>query len=722
MLRAGSTIADGRYRIVEPIGEGSMGRVYRAYDARLETDVVVKFPLPPGSDLRGSEQLERFGRELHSLVALSHPHIVRVIDAGDLGGEPYVVMQYLAGGTLRDRQDRNGGSLPPVALADWLTEVSRALDFVHAQGFIHRDVKPANILFDVHGNPYLGDFGIIKALASSQESDARGNELTAPGYLLGTPSYIAPEIVMGAAADGRADQYSLALTVHEVLTGRNYMAGASPSATLVNQTTVAPPALADLIPSMSRRLSDAIHRALAKDPAERFPNCSTLAREILHDLPIGGEGTAKAAPANVGRSGISTAFLASPMLKGDRKPGRRVVFAIVGLAALALVAPLLLWRWLAPGHGGDEHGRSHVVARPLAAAPDSRININIAYGTEKRRWLEAALTEFGKTPDGQRIRVTLVPKGSVDGAQAVLNGPGNMPIHVWSPASSAYRDTFERSWIEKHKTSPIAEAKDLALTPMVFVMWKARHEAFVKHYGAVTFRTVGQAMREPKGWEAIAQRSEWGSAFKFSHTDPVRSNSGLLSLVLVAYDFAGKQRGLRRTDVEKHELRGQLVDFETNVTARHGSLVDSTGHLMEDMVNRGPSEYDCLLVYENLAIDFMKLARDRWGESGELRVIYPDPNIWNENPYYILNVPWSSPVEREASLKFLAFLMSEPIQRAALKYGFRPGDPSIGLHNSESPLVRAATYGVRVDVPRVCEPPRAEVVKTLLGIARAIER
>src|SRR5262249_53416308 len=133
-IRAGTEVAEGRYRILEAIGEGSMGRVYRAYDRHLETDVVLKFPLPPGADLSGTDQLDRFGREVKSLVALGHPHIVRVLDAGDVGGNPYVVMQYLAGGTLRERIARLPGGMPPSTLGDWLADVARALDFVHAQG------------------------------------------------------------------------------------------------------------------------------------------------------------------------------------------------------------------------------------------------------------------------------------------------------------------------------------------------------------------------------------------------------------------------------------------------------------------------------------------------------------------------------------------------------------------------------------------------------------
>ena len=154
-----------------------MGQVYLAYDHNLNTDVVVKFPVAADKSSAGPEFLDRFAREIRSLVELSHPHIVKVFDVGELEGHPFVVMEFLAGGSLKDRMPRGPGGellpMPPRSLSDWLLEIAKALDFVHAQKHIHRDVKPANILFDRHGNAFLGDFGIIKALAT-EEADWQG--------------------------------------------------------------------------------------------------------------------------------------------------------------------------------------------------------------------------------------------------------------------------------------------------------------------------------------------------------------------------------------------------------------------------------------------------------------------------------------------------------------------------------------------------------------------
>jgi Ca-activated chloride channel family protein len=261
------------------------------------------------------------------------------------------------------------------------------------------------------------------------------------------------------------------------------------------------------------------------------------------------------------------------------------------------------------------------------------------------------------------------------------------------------------------------KGENLALTPMVFVMWEGRHAAFIKKYGKVNFETVGRAMRVPGGWGAIAGEPGWGR-FKFGHTHPNQSNSGLITLILLAYEVSKKERGLSTDDLDRAGFSRWLREFERDVARPGGSLTHSTGTLMREMVLRGPSQYDCILIYENLVIDYLEAARDRWGE---LHVDYPDPNLWNEHPYYILDVPWSEPAHRDAAAEYLKFLMGESMQRRALEHGFRPGNPEVSVRFAESPLIRHAPRGIRIELPRMCEPPRAEVVKGLLAAYGRIE-
>src|SRR5271166_3106605 len=135
---------------------------------------------------------------------------------------------------------------------------------------------------------------LSKTSLTSEIADWKGNSLTAPGFLVGTPNYVAPEVVMGRPFDGRVDQYSLAMSVYEILTGNNCMEGPTPSATVVNQTMIVPPPLTDILPDLSKRTSDAILRGLAKNPADRFETCSVLAQEVLAEVPSGSSRTAVA--------------------------------------------------------------------------------------------------------------------------------------------------------------------------------------------------------------------------------------------------------------------------------------------------------------------------------------------------------------------------------------------------------------------------------------------
>jgi hypothetical protein len=388
--------------------------------------------------------------------------------------------------------------------------------------------------------------------------------------------------------------------------------------------------------------------------------------------------------------------------------GRLVLLAFV--AACLYGAWAFLWPQLRRGLTPGAAGAAAASPAPgggflsgLGAAPAAEIGI--AYGTEKKRWLEWAAAEFAKTKDGERIKVNLLPMGSLEGAQAVL--AGDQRIHVWSPASALYKDTFVQEWKVNHANQPIAREEELALTPMVFVMWAERYQAFQAKGGGVSFDTVARGLGEKTGWAGIAGKPEWG-LFKFGHTHPNESNSGLMTLVLMAYEFHKKSRGLELKDVLDPGFQTWMTDFERGVSG----LSNSTGTMMRDMVLRGPSTYDGLFVYENVVIDYLKSAEGRWGE---LHVEYPKRNMWNDNPYYVLDVPWSSPDQRKAAGRFLDYLLSVPVQQRSLEHGFRPGNPEVPVKAADSPFVAYQRFGLRADIGEICEAPRAEVMTNLLA-------
>ena len=336
------------------------------------------------------------------------------------------------------------------------------------------------------------------------------------------------------------------------------------------------------------------------------------------------------------------------------------------------------------------------------------IEIGLAYGTEKETWLKWAAAKFAETPDGQKVKVKLIPKGSLEGAGAIWRDK-DKSIHVWSPASSLYKDVFVQNWQLENGNNPIAKEERLALSPMVFVMWEERYQAFVQKYKTVSFDTIRAALNEKEGWAGIAMQPDWG-LFKFGHTHPNQSNSGLMALVLMSYDYHKKSAGLTNADLLDPAFQDWLIGIEKGTSG----LLPSTGTMMKNMVLFGPSTYDCLLVYESVVIDYLKAAEGKWGG---LHVVYPKKNMWNENPYYILDVPWSDADHRKAAETFLDFLMSESVQRESLRHGFRPGSPTVAIKDvPDSPFVTYEKSGLRIDVPSVCEPPSATVVNTLIDI------
>ncbi len=371
--------------------------------------------------------------------------------------------------------------------------------------------------------------------------------------------------------------------------------------------------------------------------------------------------------------------------------------------------------WLIAGNRGDTSGstpsspKNSTASTPIdtSSPPETgeQTEVRLAYGTEKKRWLTWAVEEFEKTSDGKKIEIDLIPMGSLEGARATIAGEDR--IHVWSPASSAYRNVFVDEWQLKYGGgNPIAREETLALSPMVFVFWKERHDAFVAHYQEVNFNTIADALHEPGGWGTIAGKAEWGF-FKFGHTNPNESNSGLLSLALMAHHFHDTTRPLAMADIVDPAFQQWLRKIEGSVSG----LSNSTGNMMRDMVLKGPASFDAIFVYENVAIDYLKNAEGRWGS---LQVVYPRINLWNDNPYYIIDADWTSKDERQAAQTFLDFLMSERVQQQSLVHGFRPGNPSIPIKEPESPFTLYAKYGLRIDLPAIAEPPASDAINNLL--------
>ncbi len=383
--------------------------------------------------------------------------------------------------------------------------------------------------------------------------------------------------------------------------------------------------------------------------------------------------------------------------------GRKTLLLVVGALALAGLAAMFM---RSPRY--ERPPGSAAVVRPLPNSAKTRVGI--AYGTEKQQWLEWAAGEFAKSPAGANIQIDLKPMGSLEAANAIVRDDAS--INVWAPASALYRQVFLRDWSTRHgQDDPILKETPLALSPMVLVMWQERFDAFSKTYPEVTFKSLATAMHEKAGWAAIAKKPEW-MFFKFSHTNPNQSNSGLIALMLMAYDYGDKAQNLTGADITRPEFQSWLLSIERTLIGAASGLVNSTGNLMTSMLQRGPSTYDCVLVYESNAIERLKQADARWGP---IRVVYPKYNYMNDNPYYVLNVPWSTPDQRAAAQTFGNFLLTKEVQARALADGFRPASAAVSITDPDSPWTQFAANGLQPKPDcTFCESPSAEVIENLL--------
>jgi len=264
-----------RYAVEREIGHGGMATVYLARDLKHERAVALKVLRPELAMAVGSE---RFLREIKIAARLQHPHILPLHDSGYVGGFLYYVMPYVAGESLRDRLQRDG-PLPVEEAVRLAREVAGALEYAHAQGIVHRDVKPENILLQA-GHAVVTDFGIARAV-----SEAGGSDLTRTGVAVGTPLYMSPEQAAGDAIDGRSDVYSLGCTLYEMLLGRPPYARSSSLAVLASHAVDPVPSLREHRADVPISLEQTVTWAMAKLPAERFASAAALDAALASAAP-----------------------------------------------------------------------------------------------------------------------------------------------------------------------------------------------------------------------------------------------------------------------------------------------------------------------------------------------------------------------------------------------------------------------------------------------------
>ena len=349
-------VLSGRYRLEAKIGEGGMGTVYTGHDNELDRQVAVK--LLASNLVNDPEVVQRFEREARLTAKLDHPNIVPIYDVGQHEGRPFIVMKLLEGDTLAGALRSKGGLTGDETLA-LMKQIGAGLDYIHAKGFIHRDIKAGNIFIAANGLATILDFGILRARDASKG-------LTRTGMVMGTPHYMAPEQALGLKdVDHRVDLYALAVVLFECLTGTLPFEADSELRLIQLQAHAPPPEILDRAPWISKPVADVVRRALAKKPEDRFSSSAELvgaleaAFQASKGAPVGGPVKSKGAA------------VSQPTSLSLRKAGlaRRRRWPVVLGGVVVMLAALIGWfkPWVAADGGG---GWPMVVTAALDAGED----------------------------------------------------------------------------------------------------------------------------------------------------------------------------------------------------------------------------------------------------------------------------------------------------------------------------------------------------------------
>jgi serine/threonine protein kinase len=413
-----------RYEISRLLGAGGMGRVYLARDRSLSREVALKV-----LDERHAENpdfVERFRREAKAAASLSHPNMVTVYDAGEDDETPYIAMEYVPGGTLKDRLQRRGALPPRVAIGVTL-EVANALAAAHEKGIVHRDIKPENVLVTYQGHAKVGDFGIARAAAATA--------ITETDLILGSVRYLSPEQAKGEKAGPPSDLYSLGVVLYEMLTGRVPFGEENPIATAMKHVTEEPTSPQELDPTIPKALEAITLKLLKKDPEQRYQIATELA-EDLDGLLVG------SISAEVSDPSETTLNINRSIQGASKRSRRRKTFA-----ALTLLAVATLFIVLASGVGfGKEglfapllgQGTQSPVPRASAPVPSGGVSVALKapeppemhtvqqQPPQQKSLLPQGQEQNQEKPVGQQVSA---------GAQASAPAPAPKPDQRPDPAS-----------------------------------------------------------------------------------------------------------------------------------------------------------------------------------------------------------------------------------------------------------------------------------------------
>ncbi len=730
-------LLQGRYRIVQSLGKGGFGAVYKAVDERFQGQRVVAIKemsdarLSPGEKAKA---LQDFRHEATLLVQLNHPYLPNVSDFFEEAGKGYLVMEFVEGETLEKKQEKTGGPLDESLVMGWGLQLCTVLHYLHTRPhpIIFRDMKPSNVMVTNEGEIKLIDFGIARIFKASATKDTS---------LLGSVGYAPLEQYGRGQSDARSDIYALGATLFDLLTHEVPLDAPSRR---INPQAFTPPR--QLNPAISPATEAIILKAMAEDPQDRYQTAAEMAQAIVASgvvqpnslgLPTSGpllgppisrtlpqypttprgrtpapSGPTVGTPRQRGQVAPPTVSGRGPAQPGQRgQPDISRRRLLIGGAALVGAAAV-------GGAGFLFFNRSNSNQPRSRPAPIGTITLNFTYSTEKEDWMKASMDAFNRSNtllNGKSIQIARDARGSVDAQQRILSG-SLQPI-AWSPASSLELNQLSTAWKQAHNGQDIIVSSgdllpaSLVFSPLVFAVWKERAQVLLGKYGSIDWPGIHDALILKNGWADIGGQADWGNV-KFGQTRPDQSNSGLLSITLIAYAYYKEQRGLTLDQVRAPAFLSYFSDIQGAVTQFGRS---SGTYLENEVILKGPAAYDIITTYENLVLTRENQAIQH--QAQPLQPFYPGLNIVSDHPFAIVQGSWVTPEQQLAAKAFRDFLLAEAQQRLALLSGFRPTNPKVHITDKVlgNPFLgQSSNIQIKPQIQPLAQAPSGDVVRELL--------
>ena len=545
----------GGFRVTRLIARGGMGVVFEGVQESLDRPVAIKFLYPHLSD--DERFRDRFEREARAAARLSHPNIVRILDFGVDGGLYYMIQDLIVGESLRERLTElhsGGGTLRTDAVMRIIEPVGRALSYAHEHGFVHRDVKPGNILLSTGGQAFLTDFGVVKI--------AGADTLTAAGMIIGTPEYMAPEQSAGVSDIGpAADQYSLAVVAYEMLVGRVPFQAPTPAAVMRMHLTDPPPPPRTVVPWFPEEVEKVLGRALTKEPFDRFPSVHDFVENLKDAIDRAQQaagGTISRPPAEVAAAAVGAAMAVESPVVHDAPAGSITPDGLAGGEP--------------PSNGNGK------VATASATAPRSggkRSNVIVMAGIAGIITIVLALGAFFLFRDhGTSARANTPVVGGAGGTSTAVVAGAASPTSTPTPLATSTGASVATAATPTVQTTPVATPQPAVATPppdAILAILFSSHRGGVHDSEVYIMNTDGSHERQltsSRGHSWGPRISPDGTGFFFSSVAPGEHT---------IHDAAGgADVGSGNHDVYVGSLQGDTVDTVqavniNNITAGYTS-------------------------------------------------------------------------------------------------------------------------------------------------------